>query len=79
MNMTPKEKADELFNKHIDYFSVSDEVGESKALRAALTTVEEILSEYNGYRVKSYLTIPQVKEITEFWYEVKIELELLWE
>jgi len=66
--MNPKEKAQELTDK-MNGFTL----GDCKA--NALTTVEEILSEYNGYRVKSYLTIPQVKEITEFWYEVKTELE----
>jgi len=74
--MTPKEKAKELQKNHLDFFGVSsDKVAEWKANQSSIRTVEEILSEYNGYRVKSYLTIPQVKEITEFWYEVKTELE----
>ena len=67
--MTPKEKADELFDKYYDYLGMPDCI----AKECTLIAVDEILSDYKNYLMH---------ENTEhkglmYWQEVKQEIENL--
>lgn len=76
--MKPKEKAKNLIHKHLNYFGTNkDSVDEEKAKVSAIITVDEILQDFAGYRVKHYLTLNQAKELSEYWQEVKQEIEKL--
>ncbi len=76
--MNPKEKAKNLIHKHLNYFgSNKEEVDNEKARISAITTVDEILQDYSGYRVKHYLTLDGAMALSEYWEEVKTELENL--
>jgi hypothetical protein len=69
--MTPKEKAEELFNKHLDAIIsfLSDNMKRQNAKLCALISVNEIL---NG-RISPHLGWKEV----EFWDKVKQEIEKL--
>lgn len=75
--MTPKEKAEELFNKFIIIDDLSDSTGNSlyfnaHAKQCALIAVDEIL--------KENLELPDEPETVVrylFWQEVKQEIENL--
>lgn len=74
--MTPKEKADELIKK----FNMNNAWGEleiGQKIDYALITVNEIIKDYHGYRVKHYLTFEHALELAAYWEEVKTELETL--
>jgi len=76
--MTPENKAKNIIHKHLNYFGINrDEVEQEKAKQSALITVDEILQDYASYRVKPYLTLSQAVELSEYWAEVKEELEKL--
>ena len=77
--MTPKEKAEKLFNKFIIIDDLSDSTGNSlyfnaHAKQCALIAVDEIikLENNNGY----YFDGTNVTSIS-FWQEVKQEIENL--
>lgn len=90
--MIPKKKARELYDKLDNYTSYNDwdkyqalEDGEDNTKQCALIAVDEILNEYiEDYKylnpkdeyaydyVKSY-----IESLTEFWKEVKQEIEKL--
>ena len=77
--MTPKEKAEKLFNKFIIIDDLSDSTGNSlyfnaHAKQCALIAVDEILKleNNNGY----YFDGTNVTSIS-FWQEVKQEIENL--
>lgn len=63
--MTPKEKAEELFEKYYDYLGMHDSI----AKECALIAVDEIIN---------FMT-PETdsKEAFEYWEEVKKEIEAL--
>ena len=72
--MTPKEKAEELFNK---YMQPIDELHKypmcfATAKQCALIAVDEIIN------CDSYFnTLLDVKVFTEYWYNVQQEIEKL--
>lgn len=73
--MTPKEKALELC---IKFCSPSDIIKPNiGSVRNALICVDEILQDYASYRLKSYLTLSQAIELSEYWAEVKQEIQKL--
>jgi len=75
--MTPKEKAQELFNKHYmplleSESDLSEEILVSiLARKAALITVDEILLSNPTW------FIDQMKSTHKYWEKVKSEIELL--
>ena len=92
MELTPKEKAEELLKMHTNYFGLdTDEVNDSKALVSALVTVSEIIKYHKslfdaGLRnvhmslespIKQYSDV--LNPLEKYWNEVKEELELYWE
>ena len=74
--MTPKEKAEEL----VDKFRISKAITESYAKQCALIAVDEIIKASPTNPLKSgYIELysDMVDESTEYWYEVKKEIEAL--
>jgi hypothetical protein len=69
--MTPKEKAEELYRKYWVYFTYEQSVNSifKHAKECALIAVNEILNNDGFTKFDIYLT--------EFWQEVKQELEKL--
>ena len=71
--MTPKEKAEELLNKFMPFVYVDKSMGEYfNAINCALISVNMIL--------KENLQLPDTPESIErysYWYDVKIEIEIL--
>jgi hypothetical protein len=68
--MTPKEKATELVNKHFDYveaWSVSNQIENAK--QCALITVDEIIKQSWDYRDID------LGANYDFWNEVKTEIK----
>jgi len=62
--MTPKEKADELFNKYYSYLKsnlMNDKEAIDDAKQCALIAVDEVIKETGS----------------KYWYEVKQEIEKL--
>lgn len=77
--MTPKEKAKELYEKF--YYATPSILADKKqdltAKKGALICVDEILQDYASYRLKSYFTLSQAIELSEYWAEVKQEIKKL--
>ena len=67
--MTPKEKADELFDKYYDYLGMPDCI----AKECTLIAVDEILSDYKNYLMHENTEYKGLK----YWQEVKQEIENL--
>jgi hypothetical protein len=69
--MTPKEKAEELYRKYWVYFTYEQSVNSifKHAKECALIAVDEILNNDGFTQFDIYLT--------EFWQEVKQEIEKL--
>ena len=78
--MTPKEKAEELFNKFIIIDDLSDSTGNSlyfnaHAKQCALIAVDEIL---NGYEFDSLdIEHKRIMDNINYWDKVKQEIENL--
>lgn len=86
--MTPKEKAGDLVEKYKNY--VHGYVGSSmltnyeypeqilsQAKKVAVITVDEVLHNLSGDNLKAYLTVKQCAQVSEFWEQVKQEIEKL--
>ena len=71
--MTPKEKAEELFNKMDRIIYTDQDNWKSQCIRCAVIGVEEIL---NAITFNMYDEAAYDKE-NNFWEEVKSELERL--
>ena len=71
--MTPKEKADELFNKMDMIIYTDQDNWKSQCIRCAVVGVEEIINAitFNMYDEEAY------DKENNFWEEVKSELERL--
>jgi len=72
--MTPKEKAEDLYNK-FDMIIYTDQDHKSQCKRCAIRAVDEILDviEDDGFTFAEY----HDKKTIEFWLEVKQEIEIL--
>jgi hypothetical protein len=69
--MTPKEKAEELFDKMCQY-----PMWKEQAIQCALIAVDEIINtESLANRICGYTKL--TKEHLQYWQEVKIEIEKL--
>lgn len=82
MNLTPKQKADELIDKFSIRLKLFDElegwveyIDSSKAKGHALVAVDEIIDilELNGFTLQEY----HDKGTLEYWLHVKDEIEKL--
>ena len=71
--MTPKEKANELVVKYIQYTPVEYEIEYAK--KCALICVDEIIN--NGNLEFMKIEVPLNKKLYEYWIKVKQEIELL--
>ena len=78
--MTPKEKADELWNKYAEAniltegkYSNYRGLTTDHAIVCALIAVDEILSDYKNYLMHENTEYKGLK----YWQEVKKEIELL--
>jgi len=72
--MTPKEKAEELYDKFLRYVPAEEEFEHEYAKQCALVTVDEIIN--NNTKIPGVL--PQdTMHNTSFWQEVKKEIEKL--
>ena len=71
--MTPKEKAQELYNKfyNTDSHGNSVKLRESLAKQCALIAVDEILESIH------YTEYPMPTKDIDYWNQVKTEIELL--
>ena len=70
--MTPKEKAEELYDKFLRYVPAEEEFEHDYAKQCALIAVDEILWEIVKYADNSR---EYVVENSLFWQEVKQELD----
>ena len=72
--MTPKEKADELFNKMDMIIYTDQDNWKSQCIRCALIAVDEIISikPNNPFIVNGYYIEPK-----KYWQQVKQEIEKL--
>jgi hypothetical protein len=71
--MTPEEKAKELINKLMPFVYVDKSMGEYfNAIHCALIAVNMILKEN-----LELPDTPESKERYSYWYDVKIEIEIL--
>ena len=77
--MTPKEKADELFNKMDMIIYTDQDNWKSQCIRCAIRAVEEILQEVPTEILDTYKGKTNFvdNERYEFWQNVKLELERL--
>jgi len=76
--MTPKEKAQELFNKYATYvvmWTGGVEVEKQNCKQCALIAVDEIMPIVQGY--EDALSPSQTSDEYEYWQEVKQEIEKL--
>jgi hypothetical protein len=74
--MTPKEKAQELFNKYATYvvmWTGGVEVEKQNCKQCALIAVDEILSDYKNYLLHENTEYKGLM----YWQEVKNEIEKL--
>jgi hypothetical protein len=69
--MTPKEKAKELFDKYENYTNGWDFLKDAK--QCALIAVEEIIN----LPINEWCQITETYEDTEYWLEVKQEINKL--
>ncbi|MEO8934677.1 MAG: hypothetical protein ABI295_10240 [Xanthomarina sp.] len=71
--MTPKEKADEMFNKMDMIIYTDQDNWKSQCIRCAIIGVEEVLNAltFNMYDEEEY------NKVNNFWEQVKVELERL--
>ncbi len=69
--MTPKEKADELFNKMDMIIYTDQDDGNSQCIKCAIVGVNEVLNAitFNTYDEEEYT------KVNDFWQEVKLELQ----
>ncbi len=71
--MTPKEKAEELVDKFVQYTPADSELEYPYAKQCALIAVNEILSDYKNYLLHANTEYKGLM----YWKEVKQELEKL--
>jgi len=80
--MTPKEKAEELYNnffEQIDHFDVYWDI-EQRAKQCALICVDEITKNGAYYPMPNgYLELPtdRIEMVKDYWQQVKTEIEKL--
>ena len=78
MELTPKEKAKELFSKYQNIYFTEDSMGidDELAKQCALITVEEIINSSPSLPILSDAGsfVNDIKESTKYWKEVKKEL-----
>jgi len=67
--MTPKEKADELFNK-MDMIIYTDQDHDSQCKRCAIIAVDEIIKSWDN-------DLYEICGASEYWKEVRKEIEKL--
>jgi protein-tyrosine-phosphatase len=74
--MTPKEKADELFNK-MDMIIYTDQDHDSQCKRCALIAVDEIIQQWEV--IDTYVADfgGKLNQSLKFWQEVKQEIQAL--
>ena len=79
MNQTPKEKAEELFNKFRNAILsfLGDKIQDRNAKRCALIAVNEILQTFNNEWTKLDFWTEEINGTINFWQEVKKEIENL--
>jgi hypothetical protein len=75
-DMTPKEKADELFNK-MDMIIYTDQDHDSQCKRCALIAVDEIIQQWEV--IDTYVADfgGKLNQSLKFWQEVKQEIQAL--
>jgi len=75
-NMTPKEKAKELFDKYADEFNFDDTYRgyREQSKQCALITCNEVLNSYNEEKSNGYIISDK---IIPYWQEVKQEIQKL--
>lgn len=74
--MTPKEKAEELFDKYYDYTADMEHPNEF-AKQCAIIAVDEILINSVGYNAYDGVINNDIWADDEYWQEVKQEIEKL--
>lgn len=79
--MTPKNKAIELVGKFKNFVAIDYKYDEEPIFelqkKSALIAVEELINDFRGYRLKSFLTLNQAQEAKKYWEEVKEEINAL--
>jgi hypothetical protein len=73
--MTPKEKADELFNKMDMIIYTDQDNWKSQCIRCALIAVDEILNNF-GLQTTGQTFYTEYRAV-EYWTKVKQEIEKL--
>ena len=73
--MTPKEKAEELVSKFMEFTPAEERYEYPYAVKCALIAVDEIIADYRSYRIKHWTTLEQALEMSEYWNEVKKEID----
>lgn len=73
--MTPKEKAEELVTKFIQYVPADESMELPYAKKCTLIAVNEIIEQLNHLPTQGYGM--EYQDIIKYWQEVKNEINLL--
>ncbi len=79
--MTPKEKAEDLYQKFLRYAPAAEEFEHEHTKQCALVSVDELIKECTfWFDTLSFISTQELKESLErlnYWQEVKQEIEKL--